>query len=69
MKIIKAEINDNEILTEITKLSKAYWGFSDETLLEWEHLLTITKSYIENNEVIKLLKSGKIIGYYSYFQE
>ena len=36
MDIIKAEPNDNELLTTITKMSKAYWGFSDEILQEWE---------------------------------
>ena len=62
-----AEPNDNELLTTITKMSKAYWGFSDEILQEWEHLLTITKDYIEKNKVYKLLQNDQIIGYYSYF--
>lgn len=67
MDIIKAEPNDNELLTTITKMSKAYWGFSDEILQEWEHLLTITKDYIEKNKVYKLIQNDQIIGYYSYF--
>ena len=67
MDILKAEPNDNELLTTITKMSKAYWGFSDEILQEWEHLLTITKDYIEKNKVYKLLQNDQIIGYYSCF--
>lgn len=67
MKIIKAEIADSEILTTITKKSKAYWGFSEEILKEWEHLLTVTKDYIEKNNVFKLVQNDQIIGYYSYF--
>lgn len=67
MEIIKAEIADSEILTAITKKSKAYWGFSKDILKEWEHLLTITKDYIEINEVYKLVQNDQIIGYYSYF--
>lgn len=67
MEIIKAELSDNEILTTITKKSKAYWGFSENILKEWEHLLTVTKDYIENNLVFKLVQNGQIIGYYSYF--
>lgn len=67
MEIIKAEIADSEILTAVTKKSKAYWGFSDDILKEWEHLLTITKDYIEKNEVYKLVQNDQIIGYYSYF--
>ncbi|MBK8442169.1 MAG: GNAT family N-acetyltransferase [Sphingobacteriales bacterium] len=67
MDILKAEPADNELLTTITKMSKAYWGFSEEVLKKWEHLLTITKDYIEKNKVFKLVQNDQIIGYYSYF--
>lgn len=66
MEIKKASINDNEILTEITKKSKAYWGYSEEQLLKWDSNLTISKVYIENNTVFTLTNDNKIIGYYSY---
>lgn len=64
--IIKSTIEDNEILTEITKQSKAYWGYSDEQMESWSELLTITKNYIETNNVYKLLDNNLIVGYYSY---
>lgn len=67
MEIIKAEIADSEVLTTITKKSKAYWGFSEDILIEWEHLLTVTKEYIEKNKVFKLVQDDQIIGYYAYF--
>lgn len=67
MEIFKAGIDDHEVLTTITKKSKAYWGFSEDILKEWEDLLTVTKSYIEINEVYKLVQEDQIIGYYSYF--
>lgn len=67
MEIFKADIEDNEILTSITKKSKAYWGFSEDVLKGWEHLLTVTRDYIEKNEVYKLVQHEQIIGYYSYF--
>lgn len=66
MKILKAETEDSELLTTITKRSKAYWGFSEEILKEWEHLLSISKDYIEKNKVYKLVENENIIGYYSY---
>lgn len=65
--ITKSTIEDNEILTEITKKSKAYWGYSDEQMENWSELLIITKSYIETNSVYKLLVDNLTIGYYSYF--
>lgn len=68
MEILKAEITDNKILTKITKESKAYWGFPTETLLKWEHLLTISQKYIEENNVIKLVNNTEVIGYYSFFK-
>lgn len=67
MNILKAETEDSELLTTITKRSKAYWGFSEEILKEWEHLLSISKDYIEKNMVYKLVENENIIGYYSYF--
>ncbi|HEU4789905.1 MAG TPA: GNAT family N-acetyltransferase [Flavobacterium sp.] len=66
MIIKKANINDNEILTEITKKSKAYWGYSEEQILKWNNNLTISKDYIETNCVFILLNDNKIVGYYSY---
>lgn len=67
MRIAAAEIDDHEALTRLTKLSKAYWGFPEELLLTWEHLLTISKEYIEKNKVIKLVEEGTIVGYYACF--
>jgi len=64
--ITKSTIEDSEILTEITKKSKAYWGYSDEQMENWSELLTITKSYIETNNVYKLLDNDLTVGYYSY---
>lgn len=66
MEIQKANIDDNEILTEITKKSKAYWGYTEEQILKWNNNLTISKEYIEKNYVYKLVNDNKIIGYYSY---
>ncbi|KIA98193.1 hypothetical protein OA93_10405 [Flavobacterium sp. KMS] len=69
MTIEKANIIDHEILTEITKKSKAYWGYSAEQILQWDKNLTITEEYIKDNYVFKLLSEDLTIGYYSYFIE
>lgn len=65
--ITKANADDAKILTEITKRSKAYWGYSDEQMKEWSDLLTITSEYIQNNEVYKLFINQSTVAYYSYF--
>jgi predicted GNAT family N-acyltransferase len=69
MEIEKANIFDDEILTEVTKKSKAYWGYSKEQILLWNDNLTISKDYIKNNHIFKLINESKIIGYYSYIIE
>jgi GNAT superfamily N-acetyltransferase len=69
MTIAKAESNDHEVLTDITKKSKAYWGYSAEQMEAWSELLTITEAYIESNSVYKLVIDNKVIGYYSFYPE
>lgn len=69
MTIQKANSSDAGVLSEITKRSKAYWGYSADQLEAWSELLTITEAYIESNSVYKLIADDKTIGYYSFFNE
>ncbi|SFD37163.1 GNAT family N-acetyltransferase [Flavobacterium phragmitis] len=69
MKIEKANITDNETLTEITKKSKAYWGYSEEQIRKWDKNLTISQDYIRLHNVFKLVDNDLIIGYYSFIFE
>lgn len=66
MTIEKAHTDDHKILTEITKKSKAFWGYSEQQMTQWNEALTITKEYIESNFIYKLVQENKVIGYYSY---
>lgn len=66
--ITKANTHDYRVLTDITKKSKAYWGYSDEQMRKWSNLLTITEEYIQNNKVYKLIINQSIVAYYSYFE-
>ncbi|MEE9431255.1 MAG: GNAT family N-acetyltransferase [Melioribacteraceae bacterium] len=67
MKLKKANISDSEELTDLTKKSKAFWGYTAEQIEEWSEELTITKSFIEENQVVKLIVEQKIVGFYSYY--
>ena len=69
MTIEKANTNDDKILTEITKKSKAFWGYSEEQIEIWSEFLTFTKEYIETKSVYNLVVEDQIIGYYSFFHE
>ncbi len=57
--------SDHISLTHLTKLSKAYWGYSKEQMKKWDKELTITPSYITDHSVYKLVQDKKIVGYYS----
>ncbi|MCW4470253.1 GNAT family N-acetyltransferase [Flavobacterium sp. MFBS3-15] len=65
MTIQRALPSDHIILTRITKLSKAYWGYSAEQMEQWETVLTITPEYIAENETFKLVSGDEATGYYS----
>lgn len=68
--IIKQAISaDAETLTHITRKSKAHWGYSVEQIEAWAEELTISKIYIDINQVFKLLIEDKTIAYYSYYME
>lgn len=69
MTIQKANPHDHQILTEITKKAKAYWGYSEEQIENWSQFLTVSKEYIETNSVYNLIIDYQIIGYYSFFHE
>ncbi len=63
--IIEAEITDHNILSKITKASKAHWGYSKEQMRIWDDDLTIKPDYINKHIVFKLIKNDQPIGYYS----
>lgn len=69
MKIEKATQEDHQVLTEITKKSKAFWGYSAEQMTIWSDALTISEEYIETHFVYKLIQENQVIGYYSYYFE
>lgn len=69
MTIEPAHPLDSELLTDITKKSKAYWGYSSEQMDLWSEALTVTEAYIETHSVFKLIADDIIIGYYSFFYE
>ncbi|SKC12216.1 Acetyltransferase (GNAT) domain-containing protein [Soonwooa buanensis] len=65
MKIEKAHIDDHEILSEIAFKGKSYWNYGEEQLEAWRDNLTISKDYIKENKVYKLVELDKTIGFYS----
>jgi GNAT superfamily N-acetyltransferase len=69
MSIEKAINSNHQILTQITKKSKAFWGYSEEQIEIWSKFLTVTSGYIDANTVYKLSVENQIVGYYSFFNQ
>jgi len=68
LKIQKANIKDSEVLTELMRKSKAYWGYSIDQLERWNEELKISKEYISENSTYKLSHLDKCLGFYSFMQ-
>ncbi|MDQ3394820.1 MAG: GNAT family N-acetyltransferase [Bacteroidota bacterium] len=66
--ISKAIKGDHEVLTEITKNSKLFWGYSKEQIEIWNTELTITQEYLEQTETYILSIANCYIGYYSFLK-
>lgn len=66
MNIEKALSSDADILTSLTLRSKSYWNYTANQIASWKEELTVSKKYIEDNEVFKLASNHKIIGFYAY---
>lgn len=64
--ILRAVPEDHSALSELTKKSKAHWGYSAAQMAEWDALLTITPEYISQNITYKLVLEAKLTGYYSF---
>jgi len=65
MTIKKAQINDAARLTDLCIRSKSFWGYDAEQIEAWREDLTITSTYIEENEVYILIDEHWI-GFYAF---
>lgn len=63
--IIKSEIEDSGLLTNIALTSKAYWGYSKEQVEGWRDDLTITSKMIEEMIIYKFIANHKTAGFYA----
>ncbi len=65
MEISRVVANEHQTITDITKSSKAYWGYQPEWMEMWDEELTITPNYIRGNKVYKATYQAQVVGYYS----
>ncbi len=66
-RIQKAHVSDSKELSDLTKRSKAYWGYTKEQMHVWADELTISADYIKLNQVYVMRgDKQKVIGYYAF---
>jgi GNAT superfamily N-acetyltransferase len=63
--IRRANPEEADILTDISFASKKHWNYPDDYFILWKDELTISKDYIQNNNVFVFEEEGEIQGYYS----
>ena len=62
--IVKANISDASLLSEIAMLSKSFWGYTKEQLDSWVDDLTVSENLILETHTFNFLVDNKIVGFY-----
>ncbi len=62
--IVKANISDAKLLTEIALESKAFWGYSKDLIERWREDLTVTPTMFKEWNVYKFVFENEIAGFY-----
>ncbi len=63
--VLPALAEDAPLLSEICVAAKEYWGYPEEWMGKWSHLLTVTPGYIQDHSVYKAVREGQVVGWYA----
>lgn len=66
---IPASEEDCEQLTQVAKIAKQHWGYTDEWMQLWEEDLTITPAKFANQTIVKGEVDGVLAGFYALAYE
>ncbi|MFZ1218664.1 MAG: GNAT family N-acetyltransferase [Chthoniobacterales bacterium] len=64
MKIVRANQEDAEILTEIAHAAKRHWGYPESWMAAWRDVLTMRPEFISGNIAYIAQEDGRAIGFY-----
>jgi N-acetylglutamate synthase-like GNAT family acetyltransferase len=62
IQIRRAKPEEADTLTEISHAAKRHWGYPENWIAHWKPYLTITREFIEENEVFVAIADEKIMG-------
>ncbi|MDA3898249.1 MAG: GNAT family N-acetyltransferase [Desulfobacteraceae bacterium] len=65
-KLVKALPSEADVLQEIARKSKMYWGYDDEYMKKWKHDQLLTPSFISHNPVFALKDGEDIVGFFAF---
>lgn len=66
MRIEEASPDDHHALTTLMRQSKAFWKYDQNQLNRWQQELTISPSFINQNQIFKASNDHEIVGFYEY---
>ncbi|AZJ34861.1 GNAT family N-acetyltransferase [Tenacibaculum singaporense] len=66
--IVKAQIQDANLLTEIAISSKAYWGYSKEQMEKWKNDLTVYPKMFADCNIYKFQVNDTTAGFYVLYR-
>jgi len=62
--IVRATLEDAEVLTEIAVKSKAYLGYENDQVESWREDLTVTPKMFDESNIYKYIVDNQIGGFY-----
>ena len=65
MQILRARPDDAATLTEIAFTAKRHWGYPEQWIASWTHLLTVQPESIAEQETYTAYVDGVPVGFYS----
>jgi GNAT superfamily N-acetyltransferase len=65
VQILRAKPKDAATLTEIAFAAKRHWGYPEQWIQNWSHLLTIQPGCIAGHETYAAWMDGHAVGFYS----
>jgi N-acetylglutamate synthase-like GNAT family acetyltransferase len=62
--IRRATTDDAATLTNLAVAAKRYWGYPENWIEQWRHELTISRDFVNDNEVYVLTNDEEVRGFY-----
>ncbi len=69
MEIVRAKPEDAAALSAIAFSAKRHWGYPEEWVEAWRHVLTITPESITCEETFCAVESARVLGFHALIRE